>query len=40
MTTTLERPASRTVRGHWIDDWRPEDRTFWDTTGAPSPGAT
>jgi MFS transporter, NNP family, nitrate/nitrite transporter len=35
MTATLERPAARTVRGHWIDDWRPEDRTFWDTTGAP-----
>jgi len=35
MTTTLERPASRTVQGHWIDDWRPEDRQFWDTTGAP-----
>jgi NNP family nitrate/nitrite transporter-like MFS transporter len=33
--TTLERPAARTVRGHWIDDWRPEDREFWDTTGAP-----
>ena len=31
--TTLERPIS--VRGHWIDDWRPEDREFWDTTGAP-----
>ena len=33
-STTLERPAL-TVRGHWIDDWRPEDREFWDTTGAP-----
>ncbi|GAA3338463.1 NarK family nitrate/nitrite MFS transporter [Amorphoplanes nipponensis] len=33
--TILERPAARTVRGHWIDDWRPEDRAFWDTTGAP-----
>ena len=35
MTATLERPAARTVSGHWIDDWRPEDREFWDTTGAP-----
>jgi NNP family nitrate/nitrite transporter-like MFS transporter len=33
--TTPERPAARTVRGHWIDDWRPEDREFWDSTGAP-----
>ena len=22
--------APPTVRGHWIDDWRPEDPTFWD----------
>ncbi|MEU4236943.1 nitrate/nitrite transporter [Actinoplanes sp. NPDC026619] len=39
MTATLPaapvRPAARTVRGHWIDDWRPEDREFWDRTGAP-----
>jgi MFS transporter, NNP family, nitrate/nitrite transporter len=35
VTATLERPAARTVRGHWIDDWRPEDRAFWDSTGAP-----
>jgi MFS transporter, NNP family, nitrate/nitrite transporter len=36
MTATLPiaRPAV-TVRGHWIDDWRPEDPTFWNTTGAP-----
>jgi MFS transporter, NNP family, nitrate/nitrite transporter len=36
MTATLPvtRPAV-TVRGHWIDDWRPEDTTFWNTTGAP-----
>ncbi|HEY8523539.1 MAG TPA: nitrate/nitrite transporter [Acidimicrobiales bacterium] len=20
-------------RSHWIDDWRPEDPTFWETTG-------
>ncbi|GAA0582558.1 nitrate/nitrite transporter [Paractinoplanes ferrugineus] len=38
MTATLPvatRPATRTVRGHWIDDWRPEDPDFWATTGAP-----
>jgi NNP family nitrate/nitrite transporter-like MFS transporter len=36
MTATLPavRPAV-TVRGHWIDDWRPEDPTFWQATGAP-----
>ncbi|MDQ4133518.1 MAG: MFS transporter, partial [Actinomycetota bacterium] len=22
-----------TRRGRWIDDWRPEDETFWETTG-------
>jgi NNP family nitrate/nitrite transporter-like MFS transporter len=35
MTATLPvvRPAV-TVRGHWIDDWRPEDPTFWAATGA------
>ncbi|MET8152472.1 nitrate/nitrite transporter [Actinoplanes sp. NPDC049668] len=32
--TTLERPAARTVRGHWIDDWRPEDPAFWEAGGA------
>jgi MFS transporter, NNP family, nitrate/nitrite transporter len=21
------------ARSHWIDDWRPEDTTFWETTG-------
>jgi NNP family nitrate/nitrite transporter-like MFS transporter len=31
--TTLERPPL-TVRGHWIDDWRPEDPLFWDQQGA------
>ncbi len=25
-------PARR--RGHWIDDWRPEDPDFWNATGA------
>ncbi|MBM2616506.1 NarK/NasA family nitrate transporter [Actinoplanes sp. LDG1-06] len=36
MTATLPavRPAA-TLKGHWIDDWRPEDSEFWDTTGAP-----
>ena len=35
MTATLPiaRPAV-TVRGHWIDDWRPEDPSFWAATGA------
>ncbi|HWF27847.1 MAG TPA: MFS transporter, partial [Mycobacterium sp.] len=21
--------------GHWIDEWRPEDPEFWETTGKP-----
>ncbi|WP_250008650.1 nitrate/nitrite transporter [Actinoplanes sp. M2I2] len=36
MTATLPEtrpPAS--LKGHWIDDWRPEDPAFWNTTGAP-----
>ncbi|HEY0002450.1 MAG TPA: nitrate/nitrite transporter [Actinoplanes sp.] len=33
-TVPLTRPAA-TLRGHWIDDWRPEDPEFWNTTGAP-----
>ncbi|MEU4160252.1 nitrate/nitrite transporter [Actinoplanes sp. NPDC026670] len=38
MTATLptispERPAAKTLKGHWIDDWRPEDPTFWDNGG-------
>ncbi|GAA1610010.1 nitrate/nitrite transporter [Actinoplanes couchii] len=33
MTATLERPAARSLSGHWIDDWRPEDREFWDNGG-------
>src|SRR5919107_122798 len=35
MTATLPvtRPTA-TVRGHWIDDWRPEDPAFWEHTGA------
>ena len=34
MTATLPeaRPAV-TVRGNWIDDWRPEERSFWDAIG-------
>jgi NNP family nitrate/nitrite transporter-like MFS transporter len=32
--TTLERPAARTIRGHWIDDWQPEDPAFWAGGGA------
>ncbi|MET0426448.1 MAG: nitrate/nitrite transporter [Actinoplanes sp.] len=35
MTATLPRSRPVTVRGHWIDDWRPEDPAFWNTTGAP-----
>ena len=27
------RPPHRS--GHWIDDWRPEDPAFWETTGKP-----
>src|SRR4051812_14222191 len=36
MTATLPvaRPVA-TIRGHWIDDWRPEDPAFWQSTGAP-----
>ncbi|HWS33180.1 MAG TPA: nitrate/nitrite transporter [Actinoplanes sp.] len=33
MTATLERPAAKSIGGHWIDDWRPEDREFWDNGG-------
>ena len=25
--------ARRRLGGHWIDDWRPEDGEFWETTG-------
>jgi NNP family nitrate/nitrite transporter-like MFS transporter len=34
MTAVIERPRA-TVKGHWIDDWRPEDPAFWASTGAP-----
>jgi NNP family nitrate/nitrite transporter-like MFS transporter len=28
----VQTPAAR-ARGRWIDDWDPEDETFWETTG-------
>ncbi|MCY1140907.1 NarK/NasA family nitrate transporter [Actinoplanes sp. Pm04-4] len=31
MTATLPAPS---LKGQWIDDWRPEDRSFWERTGA------
>lgn len=31
--TVTDTPARRT--GRWIDDWRPEDPEFWESTGAP-----
>ena len=36
MTATIDRqrPAAATLRGHWIDDWRPEDPGFWAAGGA------
>lgn len=38
MTTTTKtagRPRLQPRQvGHWIDDWRPEDLEFWNTTGA------
>ncbi|MFG1992918.1 nitrate/nitrite transporter [Actinoplanes sp. NPDC048988] len=33
MTAVLDRPAASSVRGHWIDDWRPEDPIFWEAGG-------
>ena len=30
MTTTTSSP---TRRSHWIDDWKPQDQTFWETRG-------
>ena len=34
--TTAPPEAPGRHRGkHWIDDWRPEDPEFWDTTGRP-----
>jgi NNP family nitrate/nitrite transporter-like MFS transporter len=31
--TTTQRPTA-TIRGHWIDDWRPDDPAFWNGGGA------
>ncbi|MDP2711821.1 MAG: MFS transporter [Solirubrobacteraceae bacterium] len=39
MSTTMQRPADAPApatssrRGRWLDDWEPEDETFWETTG-------
>jgi len=33
-TITRTRPAATSLRGHWIDDWRPEDPAFWAGGGA------
>src|SRR5690349_1674386 len=41
MTTTItpvpqSAPRRELRKGrHWIDDWRPEDPEFWETTGKP-----
>ncbi|GIF38229.1 nitrate/nitrite transporter [Actinoplanes xinjiangensis] len=32
-TITPDRPEAKTLKGHWIDDWRPEDPAFWDNGG-------
>jgi NNP family nitrate/nitrite transporter-like MFS transporter len=34
--TSTDQPArtGSLTRGHWIDDWRPEDPQFWDAGGA------
>src|SRR3954447_18996291 len=32
-TEQVKAPASPTVSGRWIEDWRPEDETFWEATG-------
>jgi NNP family nitrate/nitrite transporter-like MFS transporter len=32
-TTVLPRPAV-SIKGHWIDDWRPEDPAFWNSGGS------
>ena len=29
------RPRRARRTGRWIEDWRPEDREFWESTGAP-----
>ncbi|WP_436520230.1 nitrate/nitrite transporter [Actinoplanes sp. HUAS TT8] len=30
----VERPSSASLGGHWIDDWNPEDPTFWANGGS------
>ncbi|KAB2806892.1 MFS transporter [Pimelobacter simplex] len=40
MTLTSPQPdqlvaPARRRRGRWIEDWRPEDPAFWESTGAP-----
>ncbi|MCW2811530.1 MAG: nitrate/nitrite transporter, partial [Friedmanniella sp.] len=30
---TLSTAAQRRLGGHWIDDWRPENGEFWESTG-------
>ena len=45
MTLTSEPSTEQrrhpTRRGRWIDDWRPEDETFWEQSGrARWPAAT
>ncbi|MDG4831229.1 NarK/NasA family nitrate transporter [Solwaraspora sp. WMMD1047] len=38
MTTTIERPVVEHSRhgrtGRWIEDWRPEDESFWNSVGS------
>jgi NNP family nitrate/nitrite transporter-like MFS transporter len=34
MTAVAERPAASSLKGHWIDDWNPEDPTFWANGGS------
>jgi NNP family nitrate/nitrite transporter-like MFS transporter len=31
--TETEQPAQSTRRGRWIEDWHPDDETFWERTG-------
>jgi NNP family nitrate/nitrite transporter-like MFS transporter len=33
MTAAPARPRGSLLRGRWIDDWRPEDESFWQSTG-------
>ena len=37
-TETDQAPPA--AKGRWIDDWRPEDETFWEQPAARSPAAT